>query len=62
MDRFIVILHPTVLVQLQNLKSNMDRFIAKKAWDTRRRGLDLKSNMDRFIDNDICRINYLLLI
>ena len=49
MDRFIETYLINPLLKNQNLKSNMDRFIAKITNDVSRGLTYLKSNMDRFI-------------
>ena len=56
MDRFIVVIKITIM-QIIDLKSNMDRFIGllytAKAYSTRY----LKSNMDRFIETSVQIVN-----
>ena len=49
MDRFIVAGFTIFFCKIQNLKSNMDRFIAYRVYADGKWYNDLKSNMDRFI-------------
>ena len=51
MDRFIVAGFMIFFCKIQNLKSNMDRFIAYRVYADGKWYNDLKSNMDRFIDS-----------
>ena len=62
MDRFIEIPGKSKSSYIDNLKSNMDRFIGLEDLPVILAKIYLKSNMDRFIEDTTVNVNSLRLI